>query len=166
MNIAFKAPKPSFRSLDAIAEKLLLPTGIDGVYTRTAAFETVVDALSALISRHREPGTEVLRFPPVMSRRQVEKSGYLKSFPHFLGCVSCLGGAETEIKSAVERSEAGEDWTAALAAADLVLSPAACYPVYPRAAATGRRGGSSSTSPAIASAASRRKISTACSLFA
>ena len=105
MNIAFKAPKPSFRSLDAIAEKLLLPTGIDGVYTRTAAFETVVDALSALISRHREPGTEVLRFPPVMSRRQVEKSGYLKSFPHFLGCVCCLPGTESEVRAAVDRFE-------------------------------------------------------------
>ena len=96
MNIAFKAPEPSFRSLDAIAEKLLLPTGIDGVYTRTAAFETVVEALSALISRHREPGTEVLRFPPVMSRRQVEKSGYLKSFPHFLGCVCCSRGKKAK----------------------------------------------------------------------
>jgi seryl-tRNA synthetase len=72
-----------------------------------------------------------------MSRRQVEKSGYLKSFPHFLGCVSCLGGAEAEVKSAVERSEAGEDWTTALAAADLVLSPAACYPVYPLVASRG-----------------------------
>jgi seryl-tRNA synthetase len=78
-----------------------------------------------------------LRFPPVMSRRQVEKSGYLKSFPHFLGCVSCLGGAEAEVKSAVDRSEAGEDWTQALAAADLVLSPAACYPVYPLVASRG-----------------------------
>jgi hypothetical protein len=125
MNIAFKAPKPSFRSLDAIAEKLLLPTGIDGVYTRTAAFETVVEALSALISRHREPGTEVLRFPPVMSRRQVEKSGYLKSFPHFLGCVCCLPGKESEVRTAVDRFEADQDWTPALSASDLVLSPAA-----------------------------------------
>src|ERR1700691_3976394 len=137
MNIAFKAPKPSFRSLDAIAEKLLLPTGIDGIYTRTAAFETVVDALSALISRHREPGTEILRFPPVMSRRQLETSGYLKSFPHFLGCVCCLDGSEAEIRGSVERFEAGEDWTDGLAAADLVLTPAACYPVYPLVAARG-----------------------------
>ena len=37
-----------------------------------------------------------MRFPPVMSRRQLEKSGYLKSFPHFLGCVCCLNGAEAE----------------------------------------------------------------------
>ena len=42
-----------------------------------------------------------------MSRRQVEKSGYLKSFPHFLGCVSCLAGDEAEISAAVDRHEAG-----------------------------------------------------------
>jgi seryl-tRNA synthetase len=137
MNVAFKEPAQPVRSLDSIAEALLLPTGIDGIYARTAIFEQVVGGLSALISRYCEPNTEVLRFPPVMSRRQVEKSGYLRSFPHFLGCVSCLGGAEAEVKSAVERSEAGEDWTQALAAADLVLSPAACYPVYPLVASRG-----------------------------
>ena len=137
MNVAFKQPATPTRSLDSIAEALLLPTGIDGVYARTAIFEQVVDGLTALISRYREPDTEVLRFPPVMSRRQLEKSGYLKSFPHFLGCVSCLGGAEADIRASVERYEAGEDWTPGLAAADLVLSPAACYPVYPLVASRG-----------------------------
>ena len=137
MNVAFKNPASPVRSLDAIAEALLLPTGIDGVHVRTAAFENVVAALAALISRHREPGTEVLHFPPVMSRRQLEKSGYLKSFPNFLGCVCCLGGTEAEIGGAVERLDAGEDWTNALSAADLVLSPAACYPVYPLVASRG-----------------------------
>ncbi len=136
MNVAFKEPKPT-RSLDAIAEALLLPSGIDGVYARTAAFEDVIGGLTALISRQREPGTEVLRFPPVMSRRQLEKSGYLNSFPHFLGCVCCLNGAETEIKGAVDRFEAGHDWTPSLSAADLVLTPAACYPVYPLVASRG-----------------------------
>jgi seryl-tRNA synthetase len=137
MNVAFKEPVRPARSLDSIAEALLLPSGIDGVYARTALFEQAVDGLSALISRFREADTEVLRFPPVMSRRQVEKSGYLKSFPHFLGCVSCLGGEEADVRATVERSEAGEEWTGALAAADLVLSPAACYPVYPLAASRG-----------------------------
>lgn len=137
MNVAFKEPAQPARSLDSIAEALLLPTGIDGVYARTAIFEQVATGLSALISRYREPNTEMLRFPPVMSRRQVEKSGYLKSFPHFLGCVSCLGGAEAEVRATVEASEAGEDWTSSLAAADLVLSPAACYPIYPLVASRG-----------------------------
>jgi seryl-tRNA synthetase len=138
MNVAFKKLASSARSLDSIADALLLPTGIDGVYARTAVFEQIVNALSTLISRYRKPGTEILHFPPVMSRRQLEKSGYLKSFPHFLGCVSCLSGTETEIRAAVERYDAGEDWTSDLSAADLVLSPAACYPVYPLVASRGQ----------------------------
>jgi seryl-tRNA synthetase len=137
MNVAFKQPARSAYSLDSIADALLLPTGIDGVYARTAVFEQVVNGLTTLISRYREADTEVLRFPPVMSRRQLEKSGYLKSFPHFLGCISCLSGDESHIRASVERHEAGEDWTAGLAAADLVLSPAACYPVYPLVASRG-----------------------------
>ncbi len=137
MNVAFKEPARPVRSLDAIADALLLPSGIDGVYARTALFEDVVAGLSALISRYREPTTEVLRFPPVMSRRQVEKSGYLKSFPHFLGCVCCLSGGEADIRASLDRYEAGGEWTGDLAAADLVLSPAACYPVYPLVASRG-----------------------------
>ncbi len=137
MNVAFKQPAPSTHLLDSIAEALLLPTGIDGVYARTQIFEQAVNGLTALISHYREPDTEVLRFPPVMSRRQLEKSGYLKSFPHFLGCVSCLAGEEAHIRASVERYEAGQDWTPALQAADLVLSPAACYPVYPLVASRG-----------------------------
>jgi len=137
MNVAFKQPAVSNHPLDSIAEALLLPTGIDGVFARSAAFERVVDGLTTAISRHREPDAEALRFPPVMSRRQLEKSGYLQSFPHFLGCVSCLDGGEAEIRASVERYEAGDDWTSGLQAADLVLSPAACYPVYPMVASRG-----------------------------
>jgi len=137
MNVAFKRPKPPASSPDISTEALLLPAGVDGVYARTAVFEDVVDGLTALISRYREPGTETLRFPPVMSRLHLEKSGYLKSFPHFLGCVCCLGSADAEIKSAVEAFETGRDWTGKLSAADLVLTPAACYPVYPLAAGRG-----------------------------
>jgi seryl-tRNA synthetase len=137
MNVAFKEPKPALHALDAIAETLLLPSGIDGVYARTGAFENVVDAIAALISRRREPGAEVLRFPPVMSRRLLEMSGYLKSFPHFIGCVCCLNGAETAIAGAVERFEQGGDWTTDLSPGDLVLTPAACYPIYPLVASRG-----------------------------
>jgi hypothetical protein len=72
-----------------------------------------------------------------MSRRQLERSGYLKSFPHFLGCVCCLSGSEADVRGTVERFEAGEEWTDALSAADLVLTPAACYPVYPIVASRG-----------------------------
>ena len=68
---------------------------LDGVYARTALYEDVVERLAALITRHREPDTEVMRFPPVMNRAQLEKSGYLKSFPNLLGCVCGLHGTRT-----------------------------------------------------------------------
>jgi seryl-tRNA synthetase len=123
--------------LDALAAALFRPLGVDGVYARTPLYEDVIERLAAWISRQCEPGTEVLRFPPVMSRRQVEKSGYLKSFPNLLGCVCALHGSEADIRSAADRHEAGGDWTEGLVPADLVLSPAACYPVYPLAAGQG-----------------------------
>jgi seryl-tRNA synthetase len=123
--------------LEPLGRSVLQATASGGVYARTAPFEAVVEALSGLITRHREPGTEVLRFPPVMNRWQVEKSGYLHSFPHLLGCVCGLHGEEPEIHAAVGRSKAGQDWADALKATDLVLTPAACYPLYPLAAARG-----------------------------
>lgn len=130
------APQPA-DPLDHLADTLFHRMGADGVYARTALYEDMVERLAALITRNREPGTEVMRFPPVMSRAQLEKSGYLKSFPNLLGCVCGLHGTERDIHAAVSRFEAGGDWTTSLSPADLVLSPAACYPVYPIAASRG-----------------------------
>jgi seryl-tRNA synthetase len=111
--------------------------GVDGVYGRTETYENVIDRLGAYITRRRDPLAEVLRFPPVMSRKQLEKSGYLKSFPNLLGCVCALHGTESAIRAAADSHETGGDWTKSLAPSDLVLSPAACYPLYPLVAERG-----------------------------
>jgi seryl-tRNA synthetase len=126
--------------LEPVRAALFQPLGVDGVYARTALYEDVVDRLAAFITGQRDPRAEVLRFPPVMSRRQLEKSGYLKSFPNLLGCVCALHGTESAIRAAADSHEAGGDWTKSVSASDLVLSPAACYPVYPLAAARGQMG--------------------------
>jgi seryl-tRNA synthetase len=73
-----------------------------------------------------------------MSRKHLEKSGYLHSFPHLLGCVSCIHGEESDIRALVEGRDPDRDWVAGLSATDLVLSPAACYPLYPIVADRGR----------------------------
>jgi seryl-tRNA synthetase len=137
MNVAFKARVEERDPLEKIAHALFRPMGVDGVYARSALYEQVVEGLGTLISQQRESGTEVLRFPPVMSRWQLEKSGYLKSFPHLLGCVCCLHGSEADIRAAVDRFDTGGEWASSLDPADLVLSPAACYPVYPIVAGRG-----------------------------
>lgn len=123
--------------LSSVAAALFRPMGVNGVYARTHLYEGMVERLAALISRHREPEAEILRLPPVMSRHQLEKSGYLQSFPNLLGCVCALHGTETEIRKAADRYLLGSDWTSSLSPADLVLTPAACYPVYPLAASRG-----------------------------
>ena len=122
---------------EAVRAGLWLRLGADGVYARRGQYETVVEALAALLSRHRPPQAEVLRFPPVMSRDQLQRAGYLKSFPHLLGCVSCLGGGESKVRGGVDALEAGRHDIDALDLTDLVLTPAACYPVYPLAAERG-----------------------------
>ena len=120
---------------DALRDALFRPMGADGVYARTALYEDMIERLGAAITRLREPGTEVFRFPPVMSRRDLERHGYLKSFPNLIGCACSLHGSESDIRAAAQRPDYG--WIDALKATELVLSPAACYPVYPIAAARG-----------------------------
>jgi seryl-tRNA synthetase len=128
---------PAADPLEHLNEALFRPMGVDGVYARTALYTHATERLEAYISKLREPEAEIMRFPPVMSRAQLEKSGYLKSFPNLLGCVCALHGTEASIRAAADRHETGGDWTEALSSSDLVLSPAACYPVYPIAAARG-----------------------------
>jgi seryl-tRNA synthetase len=137
--IPVAAPTPRPDPLAHIAAALFLPMGVDGVYARTAMYLAVRDRLDEYISRQRDPAVEIMRFPPVMSRAQLEKSGYLKSFPNLLGCVCALHGSEASIRAAADRHESGGDWTASLSSSDLVLSPAACYPLYPIVAARGGR---------------------------
>jgi seryl-tRNA synthetase len=123
--------------IEAITSSILQPTAANGVQGRTGVFEEVIGGLTSVITRHRPRGAEILRFPPVMSRALLEKSGYLKSFPHLLGCVSSLTGTETSIRALVEGRSEGKEWVDGLAATDLVLTPAACYQVYPIIAARG-----------------------------
>jgi seryl-tRNA synthetase len=123
--------------LEAVSAVIFRHLGVDGVYARTARYEDVIGQLAKYICGERDPDAEVLRFPPVMSRQQLEKSGYLKSFPNLLGCVCTLHGSESQIRAAADLQAAGGDWTQSLVPADLVLSPAACYPLYPLVASRG-----------------------------
>ena len=102
MNMPFTPARPATstttttintQAIDAMVTELFRPMGADGVYARTAAYEKVVERLAGLITSYRDAEAEILRFPPVMSRQQLEKSGYLKSFPNLLGCVCALHGS-------------------------------------------------------------------------
>ena len=127
-------------ALEAFVEAgLLIPTGAPGVYGRAGALEDVRLRFEALVRRIGEAdGAEPVAFPPIVPRRNVEEIGYLKSFPHLLGTIFSFDGDESEAAELQERAEQHEDWSDLQSMTDLVLLPAACYPIYPAVAARGR----------------------------
>jgi seryl-tRNA synthetase len=125
--------------LDELVEAgLLLPSGVPGVYGRSSAFEDVRVGVDSLITRVAAPDMpESLRFPPLLPRHQLESNGYLKSFPHLAGTIFSFDGDEGAALEQEERADRHEDWSEFQSMTDLVLVPAACYPVYPAMAARG-----------------------------
>ena len=125
--------------LDELSENgLLIPSGVPGVYGRGQLFEDVRLAFDDLVTRvGAADGAERLRFPPILPREQFEASGYLKSFPHLAGSIFGFEGSEKQALEQQERAANHEDWSEYQGMTDLVLVPAACYPVYPAIAARG-----------------------------
>lgn len=111
---------------------LLAETGVPGLYGRPAEFEDTLLRLDRLISSiGAADQPEVLRFPPLLPRAQFETSGYLKSFPHLVGAVHVFAGDDRAHRELSQAVDGRRDWSGAFTPADVVLTPAACYPVYP-----------------------------------
>jgi seryl-tRNA synthetase len=125
--------------LRALVERgLLIETGVAGIYGRGEDFEDVRQQIASLVTRagaSEQP--EQMRFPPAMSRHDLETAGYLKSFPHLAGSIFAFTGSEGQAAEQYERASRHEDWSEFQDMTDLVLTPAACYPVYPVIAARG-----------------------------
>ncbi|MBE7186400.1 MAG: hypothetical protein INR68_18570, partial [Methylobacterium mesophilicum] len=134
---------PPAGALSLAGDHLLVRTGVEGVYARTELHETLTGRLRAYIARWRPAGAETLAIPPLMSRSVVERSGYVTSFPNLLGCVCALHSADAQRVASADQGGPGANWTEGLRPTDFVLTPAACYPIYPLVAARGAlpRGG-------------------------
>ena len=121
-----------------LAARLLIDSGVPGVYGRGSVFEDVRTAVDDLITRNAaDDDAERLRFPPVLPKRNLESTGYLHSFPHLAGTIFGFDGKEGEALQMAATADEHGDWSGHLDQTDLVLTPAACYPVYPAIAARG-----------------------------
>jgi seryl-tRNA synthetase len=128
--------KPTLSSkqlYDGLVESgLVIPVGVPGIFGRNAIFEDVLRAFDDCVSRvAREDGAEKMLFPPTLDRRVLEKSEFLDSFPQLAGAVFSFAGDDKAHADLRRRVHAGEPWGDSQAMTDVVLSPAACYPVYP-----------------------------------
>jgi seryl-tRNA synthetase len=130
-----------------LANGILIETGEDGLYGFGKAFDDVIEGLSGVIASFgADLDAEVLRFPPIARRRDFEDSGYMKSFPQLAGTVHSFCGDDLghqRLLRALDRlqqddgGERSTEWMDQQAPTRVVLTPAACYPVYPLLARRG-----------------------------
>jgi seryl-tRNA synthetase len=125
-----------------VAARLIIPGGVEGAFGRGAVFERVLDAFNSLISRiSAHDSAEFCTFPPVIDRRIIERVNYMDSFPDLCGAVCSFFGKEREARELSERIHAGKPWGDKLDMTQVVLNPAACYPLYPTLTGTIPAGG-------------------------
>jgi seryl-tRNA synthetase len=121
--------------LDELTEAgLLIPLGVPGLYGLSGVFEGVIEHFERYVTRMGAPlQPEVVRFPPVFSRRHYLATDHVETFPNLMGSVHTFTGRDREHVTLLQQKEHGEDWTRDLSPAEVMLVPAACYPLYPTA---------------------------------
>ena len=115
-----------------VAHGLIIPTGIQGGYGRGKEFEAILRGFNDLVTRIAAPdNAEEMMFPPILARALIEKVGYMDSFPQLAGSVHSFFGNDAKARELSERVHAGDRWEDLLDITEVMLTPAACYPVYP-----------------------------------
>lgn len=109
-----------------------IPTGTPGIVGRSRGFEEVVGGLSAGVRARMEEDApvEFLNFPPVSPQAVFELTDYVSSFPQLIGSVRVFTGGAPEHKVLLSQRERDEDWTGLLSQSELMLTAAACHPLY------------------------------------
>lgn len=141
----------NFAALDADYKKyqkelldagLLVSCGVPGVYGLSGTFEDVIERFERYVTRmgeHLKP--EVVRFPPILNRQSYLKTNHIETFPNLMGSVHSFMGSEKEVPEFARKKIDGEDWSRDLGATEVMMVPAACYPLYPTATGTLPPGG-------------------------
>jgi seryl-tRNA synthetase len=118
-----------------------LPTGAPGVYLFPGSFESVILLLrKAIAALAADEPFQTLAIPPVIARHTLERAGYVKTFPQLLGTVHSYTGDGKDWAKLAPLVDQGGAWHAEQRISDLVLLPAACYPVYATLADSALRG--------------------------
>ena len=111
---------------------LIIPVGVPGIFGRNAVFEDVLRRFDDLVSRvAKNDGAEQMLFPPCLDRKVFEKSEFLDSFPQLAGSVFSFAGTDAQHAELRTRIHEKKPWADLQVMTDVVLTPAACYPVYP-----------------------------------
>ncbi|MFO1023190.1 MAG: amino acid--[acyl-carrier-protein] ligase [Planctomycetales bacterium] len=122
---------------DLVKAGLLIPSGVPGLYGHGGAFEDVIERFEAYVTRRSKPlRAEVMRFPAIMNRRDYLKTTHIQTFPDLMGSVHTFKGNERDHNKLLLKRANNQDWTEDLNPTDVMMTPAACYPLYPTATGT------------------------------
>jgi seryl-tRNA synthetase len=122
---------------ELVSAKLLIPSGVRGLYARSGTFENIIVQFENYVTREtRDMHAEVVRFPPVFNRAYYTRIDHIYNFPDLMGSVHSFMGREPEHAEMLRKFEAKENWTNDLAPTEVMMAPAACYPLYPTASGT------------------------------
>ncbi len=127
----------AFRN-ELVQAGLLIPSGVRGLYGRSGVFENIIEQFEAYVTRKgAHLNAEVMRFPPILNRAHYERTDHVETMPDLMGSVHSFTGDERQHSALVEKIHSKEgDWSRDLAATDVMMVPAACYPLYPTATGT------------------------------
>jgi seryl-tRNA synthetase len=127
---------------ELIRHGVLIEGGAAGMCAYSGAFEDTVQRIDRLVARCGSvDAPDVMRFSPLLHRSYFERSGYLESFPQLAGSVHSFTGDERAHRELIQAVQDGRNWAAHLPPTAGVLTPAACYPVYPLLSGTLPAGG-------------------------
>ena len=116
---------------------LLIPLGVPGVYGHNGVFEDVIERFEQAVTRRARPlKAEVMRFPAILNRKHYLQTTHIENFPDLMGSVHSFTGNEHDHARMLDKRARGEDWTRDLTPTDVMMTPAACYPLYPTASGT------------------------------
>lgn len=117
---------------ELLAAGLLIDCGVPGVFGRSDMFERVIEGVDARVTvLGADDRPTRVRFPPVLVRSAFERSGYMKNMPQLAGTVHAFTGDAKAHERLIQSIESGHDWSTEQKITNVVLTPAACYPLYP-----------------------------------
>lgn len=116
---------------------LLISLGVPGLYGFSGVFEGVIEQFEAAITKRAKPlHAEVMRFPAILARKHYLQTTHIDNFPDLMGSVHSFAGNEHDHARMLDKRARGEDWTSELTPSEVMMTPAACYPLYPTATGT------------------------------
>ncbi len=116
---------------------LLIRSGVPGLYGLSGTFEDVIERFERYVTRRgAHLNAEVMRFPSIMNRADYLRTTHIDNFPDLMGSVHTFTGDVKGHAKLIDKKTRGDNWTVDLEPTQVMMTPAACYPLYPTATGT------------------------------